>query len=417
MSRKYFLLNQSVRQALISIWLISAACFILYKGAIPAWQDKSSDFSNYYTSAALLKNGESLAKFYDTIWFDKKAKEVGVKEGAKFSPFPPATAFLYLPLTVMPPLVAKRFWMICNLLLLFILIYQIKKLGSSTFLESAFLFSLFMTPIASNIRLGQSYLLFTLFLTTFLLGIRNKKQLLSGSLLGIASSLKYFPIVYLFYAIKLKRKLILGLLVGVTLTLSAPIFIDGLDPYYAFLKEFWNHLNGNLSMQGQFSFSFQSVDALLANLFIFDAELNKTPTIAFPLLKSIIKMLFVAVIVSLSLWVFKKKVQTPEELTIAIIVIGAFLIVPASATYHLLLILPALYLAINLLKKEGNFKKEIITILLLIFLTCNLLPHHIPYLPDFPTLNTIIHFPRLYGLIALFAFLIILQKRLSQNHG
>lgn len=403
---------------LFSIWMLAIVAFVSYKGILPAWQEGPSDFSNYYVSSSLLVQGESISDFYNNDWFADKAINVGVDEGAKFAPFPPATAFLYLPLTVLPPLQAKRIWLVCNLLFIGILVFQLKSISSLSLFEISLILSLFCIPIASNIRLGQSYLFFTILLIQFLKAIKEKKYFLGGGLLGFASSLKYFPIVYFLYALpKLKKKILVGLFSSIIVLCSLPILVNGLSTYQAFFAEFWNHLNGNLSGQGQFSYTFQSIDALLANLFVYDAELNPNAVSDSPSLKGIIKLIFTALVLFFSVKAFKRGTQKTKNLTVAACIVASSLLIPASASYHLLLLFPAIVLVLNFLRKQENSTMEIGIVLLLTLVSCTILPHHIPELGFSSTLNTLIHFPRLYGLIALCSFLFMIQNRHLQTHG
>ena len=401
---------------LFSVWILLCVIFIFFKGMFPGWQEERSDFSNYYASSVLLLKGEAISSFYDNNWFTEKAINEGIKGGAKFAPFPPATAFLYLPLTIFPALQAKRIWLICNLLFLVFLVFQVKSISTLDVLKISLILSLFSIPIASNIRLGQSYLFFTMLLLFFLQALKSKKNILAGSLLGIAASFKYFPIIYFLYVIKAKNKTTIGLLSAIAFIFLLPILVNGIAPYQSFLNVFFNHLNGDLSGQVKFSFTFQSIDALLANLFIYDAQLNPQAIFNSPNLKIAFKLFFAVGVILLSVNTYKNGTPKTRDLTIGTCIVGAALLIPASATYHLLFLFPAILLVLNFLKKEGNSKKEIIIILLLTFITCNLLPHHIPHFELNHSINTLLHFPRLYGLMTLFATLFFIQKRQIQTH-
>lgn len=406
-------MNKSIGRILILIWILACIIFIGVKGVHSGWQDGPSDFLNYYSSASLLKQGESIGQFYDNEWFTEKSVEIGIKEGAKFSPFPPATAFLYLPLTVFPPLQAKRVWLGCNVILLGLLLFQMKRISALSYLEVGMLLSLFSLPIASNIRLGQSYLLFTASILSFLGSLKNgTKSFWGGGALGIAASLKYFPLIYLLYALpRREKRLMIGFVVGVIVILLLPVFTDGVVAYTAFLNEFWNHANGDLSGQGQFSYTFQSIDALLANFFIYDEQLNPNPLFNAPVVKNLIKLLFAMIVIFFTVKTDQFGKNKGNDLTHSIGVIAAMLLIPAGASYHLLLLIPSVLLLISFLRKKQDTHKYIVMVGGLIFFTCTILPHHIPNFGSNDLLNAIIHFPRLYGLVTLFICLIIIQKR------
>jgi len=399
------------------VWILLCASFIFFKGIAPGWQEERSDFSNYYASSVLLSKGEVISDFYNNTWFAKKAIKEGLKRGAKFTPFPPATAFLYLPLTIFPFLQAKRIWLICNLLFLILLVFQVKSISSLSLLEISLILSLFSIPIASNIHLGQCYLFFTILLLRFLQALKSESYFFAGSLLGIATSFKYFPIMYFLYSPKARNKTLIGIVIAISFIFFLPIFINGLAPYHSFINVFFNHLNGNISGQDQFSFTFQSIDSLLNNLFVNETKLNPQVIFNSPNLKTILKLLFIVIVIYFSIKAYKTGTPKTKNLTSGTCIIGAALLIPASATYHLLLLFPAILLVLNFLKNEVNSKKEIIAIVLLTFISCNFLPHHIPNFEFNHSINTLLHFPRLYGLIALFTILFIIQKRFLQTHG
>lgn len=384
---------------------------------LPGWEEGRSDFSNYYASAVLISNGESISDFYDNDWFSEKAKEIGEKDGAKFNPFPPVTAFLYLPLTFFNPLTAKRVWVVCNLVLIALLIFQLRQLTALKTIEVLFIVSLFFIPLASNIRLGQSYILFTVLIVSAINHLKQNKSILGGSILGIAASFKYLPIAYVFYSKSiLNRKLIYGLGIGVFAMVLLPVLVNGFAPFLAFVKEFWQHMNGNISGQGQYSITFQSIDVLLANLFVYDSIDNAEVLLDIPQLKTTLKLSFALVIGYFSFYSIKTGKSKCRDLSAGIAIVGAALIIPASATYHLLFLIPAIILVISWMQRNNlNLAKQF-SIIVLLFLICNLLPHHIPILENSPALNTLIHFPRLYGLIALFISLLLIQKRYLQQH-
>lgn len=398
---------EKYRKQLTVLWLLVAIGFIFIKGILPGWQEVRSDFSNYYASAKLIAEGENISDFYDNVWFSESAIVIGEKQGAKFAPFPPATAFLYLPLTAFSPLKAKQAWLVINLFLIFVIVLKSIDLLGKNAMNSALVFSLFLIPIASNIRLGQAYLLFTLFILFYLESSLKNQRFFGGSLLGFATALKYFPGVFLVAILpKTNKRILFGFVVGFGLISALPLLFFGWAPYQVFFGELFSHLNGNISGQGQFSYTFQSIDSLLANLFIYDAVFNPNSPFNLPELKPILKIIFWLTILFFTVKAIKKGIYKAKEITIGLVVFAATLLIPASATYHLLLVFPAIVLLIN--KLESN--KEMLALLALTFITCNLLPHHIPHLSNH-FVDTLVHFPRFYGLFGLFIYLLILQNR------
>ncbi len=75
-----------------------------YAGIVPGWKNVESDFPNYYTASRIIIEGRDIDKLYDDQWFNSRIKEYGIEQQGKFSPFPPVTAFLMIPLVVFEPL-------------------------------------------------------------------------------------------------------------------------------------------------------------------------------------------------------------------------------------------------------------------------------------------------------------------------
>ena len=101
----------------IGIWLVLVVGYICLKGGIEGWNNTATDFNNYYVSSVLFMEGEPIDNYYDNEWFAEQAREMGIKKGAKFAPFPPLTPFLYAPLSGFDQLTAKRIWLIFNCLI------------------------------------------------------------------------------------------------------------------------------------------------------------------------------------------------------------------------------------------------------------------------------------------------------------
>ena len=129
------------------------------------------------------------------------------------------------------------------------------------------------------------------------------------------------------------------------------------------------------------------------------------------LLKPILKVAFIVAVVFFTAKSYGKINFKNKDLSAGIVVIGASLLIPAGATYHLLLLLPAVILVI---KSFENESKKILA-MLLVALICNLMPHHIPMIETSHVLNTLIHFPRLYALLILFILIFILNKKVNEK--
>uniref|UniRef100_UPI00404B97B4 glycosyltransferase family 87 protein n=1 Tax=Flavobacterium sp. TaxID=239 RepID=UPI00404B97B4 len=402
-----------------TIWLIVVLICVFWKGIISGWQTQSSDFNNYYTASKLIIKKEPIHKFYDTYWFNNKAKEINIEAGAKFSPFPPITAYVFLPLTIWEPITAKRIWLIINVFILVVLIRRIKIKTTWSLKRTMLFMSLFLFPICSNLSSGQIYVVISwLLLEVISSSYFFNKPSLTGIILGVLSSLKYLPLLFLGYLVKhQKRTKILYWFILAVLFPSLVIYCLDNQSFTAFFNHFISHIQGNLLEQGKYAVGFQSMDSLLNNLFVSHIAINPNPLVDLPLLKPLLKIVLIVIIVGLLFYLFKKNRNQITPIFTSICIIGAFVILPASASYHFLLLIWPLTC---IFRYFITFKsRKIIPILAtIVFFTFNVQLHHMPNFTQFPKLNLILHFPRLWGLLLLFLFVYFqYYKKLSSKYG
>ncbi len=388
------------------LWLILTFLIFFLKGILPGWQDQPSDFNNYYVSAKLVSEGSSIHSFYDNTWFHDEAQQIGIKEGAKFSPFPPITAYTCLPLTYFEPLTAKRIWLVLNVLIVIILPFRIRKLTDWSLSQTILFLSLFIVPIASTLNSGQLYLLIGFLLMESLgqMYILNKPKLL-GFVIGVLGSLKYLPIIFLGYVLKHKKRyvILISAFLGIVIPALIVFLIDD-QVYDVFFQHFLSHIQGNLPGQGEYAIGFQSIDSMLNNLFIYDQFKNPFPFLDSPILKPLIKYSLLGVITGLLLIAFKKNSYEITPTIVSIGIIGAFVMIPASASYHFLLLL---WPVLCLFKWLISFKsKQILVIIsIMIFVSFTIQHHHIPNFNEFPAINLLLHYPRFWSLLCVFLIL------------
>jgi hypothetical protein len=169
----------------IAICLTLAGVFFLY-GFAPAWRSMNTDFSTYYVTARLYREGHSLARVYEWIWFQRQKNHAGMERRVVgFFPLTGFSAMPIVPLTTLSPLAAKRCWIAINLLLLGFtgfLLYRMTALGTW---QAAILVFLATQPLRTHFLYGQFHLL-VLFLVVLSLwlylkgrpvgsGVRNRE--------------------------------------------------------------------------------------------------------------------------------------------------------------------------------------------------------------------------------------------------
>lgn len=329
--------------------LLLLSIFQFRYGVIPAWNHVNSDFPNYYTSSRLLIEGRDMSKIYNDTWFQQEIIRLGINEQGKFSPFPPPTVFVMTPVAQLSPLAAKRVYLIFSLILVPLAAYFVKKISGFSFTDSCIIILLSGAALSIDLLLGQFYLiLLTMILWGYKLFLKEDGYS-AGVLWGIGAALKYFPLIYLpSMVLKKDWKAVASMIITIFIINAAACLAAGLDVYSQFLqKVLFSHLNGELSSQSNYAFSFQSWNSFLRNLFVYDRFDNISPVYnslaAFYCVRAVVYIVFTAAAI-LVLYRLRKN----KNIIVYYIIILSFLsfvLSPASASYHLLLlILPVILL-------------------------------------------------------------------------
>ena len=127
--------NRSIAIALFA----ALVAFVAARGLVPAMSKIDSDFPGYFTAAKIVAEGGPVERLYDDAWFQQQMRryDFGSQRFGKFSPFPPPTALLLLPLTRMEPLDALRVVTAASVLCLAGSIFLLARILSLTWVESA----------------------------------------------------------------------------------------------------------------------------------------------------------------------------------------------------------------------------------------------------------------------------------------
>lgn len=381
-------------------------------GFIPAWNNINSDFPNYYTSSRLLTEGNSLSNIYDDKWFQGQINEYGINEKGKFSPFPPPTVFVMVPLTFLTPLTAKRIFILLNLAALFITAGIFKKISGISFINCLNIILLSGSALINNFLFGQLYLLILFLIVLGYYNMINGKEYSAGILWGIGAAVKYFPIIYIpMLIIQKKWKAVYALMLSIIIINVLAYISLGSGVYSGFFSHvLFSHLNGNLSSQSNFAISFQSWNSLLRILFIYDPVWNKFPLLnsplAFQAARFFVYLLFASVTGFVLFRIRNSKDLMP--VSASLMTITLFVLTPASATYHLLLLSFPLILLLKLTSDCGDYKLRIFFIV--IYILIGVLPFAVNKL--LPEGNLIFSFYRLWLEILFYLGILLLERPL-----
>jgi hypothetical protein len=336
--------------------LVILSTLVVIRGLIPAFTRIDSDFPNYYTAARIVVDGRALNRLYDDDWFQEQIHSYGMDQQGKFSPFPPATALVMLPVAGLDPGDALRVVTVLNIVLLVGLIVLLSRCLSLHLLDTSVFVLLTGHALINCFRLGQLYLCVSFLLVAAYYAWRKNNPLLAGFCFGLFIPIKYFPIIFVFYfAFQRQWKLVLSALVTILFVLGAGVVVLGWDIHQEYLLSvLGNHLGSHLSLQDPFSATFQSWDSLLRRLMVFDVSMNQVPLFHGNDFFRYVKTALLSIISVVGVFSVKKahRLGPPENMNMSIAVLGiaGLLLAPATGTYHyLMLLLPlGLFLSIEL---------------------------------------------------------------------
>lgn len=339
--------------------LIILSLFHIRYGIIPGWSKINSDFPNYYTSSKLLLEGKDLSNIYNDNWFQQKIFDYGISEAGKFSPFPPPTAFIMIPEALLSPISAKRVFLLLNLIVLLITVYLITKISNLRYIAAFNITLLSGAGLVNNFFLGQFYLILLLLILFGYLNFIKKNEYSTGIFWGFGAAVKYFPIIYTPILILKKNWKALGALIITFLLINIiALFIFGTGVYVQFFREiFLSHLNGELSSQSKYAVHFQSWNSFLRNVFVYDSVENSSPIINSIFLFNFFRFFVYLFFPIVSLLVIYRLRNHEDFIPVSIIVLSllVFVLSPASASYHILLLVLPIVLLLNLSSEKYPF--------------------------------------------------------------
>lgn len=382
------------------------AVFVLYRGVFPGFRQVDSDFPNYYTAAKIVADGKDVNRLYDDSWFQSQIRSYGMQLQGKFSPFPPVTALVCLPLTFFEPLTALRISVVMNLGLLVLSVIALARLLPCSPVQSAVFALLAGIGLANCLRLGQLYILVSTLMTLGYLAYTKKQPVLAGILLGLFVPIKYFPVIFLaYFAFRREWKLaVAGLLTALLVGLLG-VAVLGWNIHKEFISIAGGHLLSRYSLQNPFAPEFQSWDALLRRLFVFDTTLNPNPLIAsselFDAAKALILFSLAFFGIRSLVIVHRLRDSNAEWLALGVLGLLGLLLAPGTATYHFVLLWLPLALLLRYYQVRGQ--RGVVFSLVGLYAAMGFIPYSFTRQFDGRGVMTLLAYPRLMLLLAMFA--------------
>lgn len=386
------------RSFLLSLLLVALSAFVVSRGVLPAWEHVGTDFPNYYTAARLVLEGERIGRFYDATWFAAQAQRYGLPAFTRFSPFPPATAFVMLPVAWLAPLDALRAWTVLNLALLVLAVAMLVRITGRPWRWNALLLMAAGAGLANNFRNGQFYVVLLVILLGGYRAMKTGRAAGGAAGLGLGIAVKYYPLAYLAIAATRKQWAIVAtaLLSAVLLTLACvPIWGDEGIPIAMVI----DHLGGTINGQSPYAVAFQSWTPLLRRLFVFDPVENPSPPFASLAVFEICRASVPGFAMAVLAWTWRRTrtLADPLPLRAAMVGIVTLWALPLGATYHfVMLVLPVALL----LAPESRWSAAQRAVLAL-HITIGFMPYAFFRAVEGKGWFTVFAFPRLWAITAM----------------
>ncbi|MCD6216889.1 DUF2029 domain-containing protein [bacterium] len=324
--------------ALIVLFIIYLSLFLLSDIS-----KNKSDFANYYTASSMFSDGKNLSNIYDNRHLKRQANIYGIENTiVSYVPHTPPTLILYAPVTLLKPDAAKSLWSVLNLLFLIGSIYLLHRTYNIRFHIVLLLGLSFVTPVFNNILMGQAYL-FILFMVSLGLFLWHKnRHLAAGVIIGLASSVKPFPLFMIIPAIMSRRwKIVTGMVIGFTIphlviySISPEIY----EPYFNLVLP--ATLSGEI--QNPFHHGFRSYTVLLRNLFVHDPFRNQEPAFNSPFMFSFLRMFISLILIALFSFIssaMRNDKRVNDVDCASFFLMASMLVSPVTSSYQYVLLIP-----------------------------------------------------------------------------
>jgi hypothetical protein len=387
--------------------LIALVTFECVRGVMPALSRIDTDFPNYLTAAKIVADRRNPDRLYDDAWFREQMRGYGMHTRSSFSPFPPPTALVLVPLAGLQPLSALRVMTALNVLCLFGAALLLARVLGWGVIESAVFVLLSGDAIISCLRFGQIYMVISTLCILGYYAYLKGRPWVAGVCFGLFAPIKYLPIIYPAYlASRRQWKVGLGALLTILAVALTSVAVLGWKIHETFLLSvLGNHLIAHLGQQDPFTTAFQSFDSLFRRLFVLDPTLNPHPFRVAPLAQIICTALAKTVIVVATATALFQLSRGEKNAGIApsvgILGVMVMLIAPATATYHFTL----LWLPVGLLVQHFYSQGARLAAYFLVgaYTLIGFFPYKLTYPFEGRGGLTILAYPRLFILAAMFA--------------
>lgn len=382
--------NKLLHYLLLSLLL----AFHFWFGVSKGWNSANTDFTNYYVSAQLLQQGK-LDSSYNDVIFQQEVSTYAKGARGQFSLYPPWCATVAIPLITFPLMQAKRVWLGFSLCCLAVLIFIFSKLAGVPILYSAVCVGIYGFNLTNDLFLGQIYIFTTMMMMLAIYCVSKQAQVFA-ILAATIASLKLVTIAWLSLVVKKQYRChALLICLGLLLINGLLICFCGISSYVTYFSaRLMPYINGQVFSELPYDYAYQSFHSLFANLFLKDELLNPHPVFESSTGYWFMIMLLRGISISFIIYVLflfnREKISVEVFLSLLVLVILAF--EPGSASYHLLLSIPAFALCI---KKFSHSIRKVATASTFVLLT-GFMPTFIEKYLVTQTDFALLHYSRLF---------------------
>ena len=389
--------------------LATLVTIFMWRGFVPAWNTPSSDFQDYYLAARLYRQGYSLEQIYDWTWIQRQKDHAGM-EGpvVAFALLTPFSLLPVLPFSSLPPLLAKRGWLLLNLVLLGLSAYLLRRMSRLSARRLAILIFLAITPLRSNFIQGQEYVLLLFLFTASAWFYFEKRPLASGLTLAVAGALKIYPSLFLIFFVRKKQWRAAAGIFGASIAiwlLSAHLF--GFETVRTYLVDV---LPWPLRAEGQdpYNIHWNSFSGVLHRLFVAEPELNPHPVAHLPALYAVLQPICQGLIFVPFVWSMGSSQADAgrEKLLWGTFVAMLLLLSTNPASYDFTALILTAALAVGALMGAGRARAAA-TVVALYALVCFPLSRWVAGSPS--GFRTLLAVPRLWAMTGLWICLLVLS--------
>lgn len=352
------------RQIAVMILLVLLVLDFFKSGFIPSLAKIYPDFSNYFIPAKIYRDGGDTAAIHNPIDFQRKMSEYGV-DSELGSPwyFPPFSTIIFLPVSHLDIMDAKRIWNVFNLFILLALIVLIKKWTSFNIAVVAALVFLSGIPLKNNFLLGHFYLLELFLILLAFTCCQKGLKILSGGIIAFCAAVKISPVFILFYfLIKKEWKAFVSAALFFLLFLLIGFIYLGKETNFSYLFHVFPRISSEM-FPTPFSVRNQSIFTVIQKIFLFSESLNPHPLFDQPGLYIFLKNFatICPLVVSLAVIMNAGKDLNNENIRLDIsLLILAMLFVWGCTTYHFTLLIVPVILLLDFSLKRREYLQSII---------------------------------------------------------